>query len=446
MPRLLAWLCALCALVGARADDSPALWMMLPSPATSAVSAEALREVLPRSDAPTDWLKRVWRMGCALAMNGSGQMAVTMWPATGRAADAAFVVTLSDAGGDERVTRVLMERLTRADAPPGVLLRAGDTPWAWRKDRDAIRVAVGGEPLSALNGAHMPRGAEFKAHEAAWSRDAAGEALACALYVDLNQVRGHAPERFAQGPEGRLVEHLRIANARAFGVAAVMRGTPGNGPLRGRNLLTLSLTWSARSQPPGTVKFVRVGEAMWPTGDGPPPPPAPVNGERTWVLAMRTDAGAGPLALGWGGLVRQGAAMACALQPDGQAAGAHVERQQKWFMAQSGALRDVTSRLDRYALLYPSPGEAGPLTLDAPLRASAPPDDAALIGALRALVTSASGMAAEQPREGEGVVTVSTAGARRAVLNVTRDPARVVRIDLDPLAIPDWLLPSPPSR
>lgn len=442
---LIVWLCALGAPVCAWADDGPALWMIVPGPATRALNGESLREVLPRAGAPDEWLARVWRMGCALAENGPGQLAVTAWPATGRASDAAFVVTLSAAGGEERAARTLIERLTRADAPPGVLLRAGDTPWAWRWEREAIRVAVGGEPLEALRALPLPRGDEFKAHEARWSAETASDALEIALFVDLNLVRAQAPERFARGPEGRLVEHLRIANARALGVAAISRGTPGNGRLGGRRLLTLALTWSARSQQPGSVKSLRVGESAWPERDAPPSPPAPVGGERTWVFAMRTDAGAGPLALGWGGLVRQGAALSCALQDDRASAEAHTERQQKWFMAQSGALRDVTTRLDRYALVYPTQGEPGMLTLDAPLRASAPPDDTSLIGALRTLI-AAAGLNTEPAREGEGGVLVKAEGTPDAALRVEREPARVVRVVLYPHAISGWLIPAPPAR
>lgn len=379
--------------------------------------AAVIHALAPRPDATGGpWLTALSRLCADLtAYPGAASLSIVRWPSEPDGRDAAWIVSLPGGPADTGSVEQALGAVHGGAVARGVAIRAGDRVWGWDiGPGTTVRVAGGEAGVAALRQQPRPDFDEFKAHMQAHLKGVGGEDGASRegplrVWIDVNLLRRQAPDRFADGPEGRLLDAFGLANARAVSVVT-RSGAPLTVIERRTRLLRLSLAWSSRSWAPGTVRSAVVGESTWPAGLNVVLPASPA-----WVLAARTDVGSSPLALGWGGIIRRLATVGPALLDSRAAAREGTEAQQRWFGDKSDEQRGLTRALNPWLVMAPE--AAGGLWLLAPMRESVGPSDRAAIEAgLHGLLTPIVQGAGEEPAPsgpGEDADRAKAAGAAR---------------------------------
>ena len=100
------------------------------------------------------------------------------------------------------------------------------------------------------------------------------------IWLNLNELRRAMPGRFTETPTGRALAACGIANARGLLLAATPAPRAEDEP----GLYTLSLAYSARSEPPDAAHRTYLTEIAWPADLAYP------DGV-TWAIALRADWG-----------------------------------------------------------------------------------------------------------------------------------------------------------
>jgi hypothetical protein len=159
---------------------------------------------------------------------------------------------------------------------------------AWASMPEAFVVAFGEETISRWVGAAPARTSEFNQHRGIVFRKRGRGMLVFEAYIDLNALRAKVPDEFDGRPLGDLLDAWKIANARSFMMhgALVALDPPADDKepsAAGPSVLAIDVSWSARSEPPGTIGTVSVTESTWPEGITGKPEGA------TWAIAMRSS-------------------------------------------------------------------------------------------------------------------------------------------------------------
>lgn len=152
----------------------------------------------------------------------------------------------------------------------------------WFRAQDA-REAVPNEPRPSGrgNGDLSPRAVndEWLAHERVVAEARPDGDIFLEAFINLNALRRAFPDAFPGGRLEQLLRSSNLANGRAFMLHArwikpqdVKIGRI-EGQYNGPPLIALDATWSARSEPPGSVRRMALTESDWPAELSMPPPP-----------------------------------------------------------------------------------------------------------------------------------------------------------------------------
>lgn len=199
---------------------------------------------------------------------------------------------------DERTDRAAGGRIgpatiagaTRASA----YTRAGDGPARrveWASTASAFYVGLGEGSLAGWLARGEARGEWLRHRSQVQARRGSSTPVAEA-FLDLNALRAAAPEEFARGRFGKLAEALRIANARSAMLHVRLprpldetTGQPIDPAPGATPLLAIDVSWSSRSEPPGTVASAAISEKSWSDVPGIAPPATPAR----FAVLLRSD-------------------------------------------------------------------------------------------------------------------------------------------------------------
>ncbi|MFN0134138.1 MAG: hypothetical protein ACKVW3_16610 [Phycisphaerales bacterium] len=220
---------------------------------------------------------------------------------------------------DERADRASGGRIGPATIPgavrAGTYSREGDPATRrieWCSTSGAFIVGLGEGTLAAwVARGNARESGDWQRHRGQVLRGRPASVPVAEAFIDLNALRGAAPEEFAVGRVGKLAEAFRVANARSVMVHvrlplpnAVTQGTPNDGgeeaepteassqtpttsatpqteTPRSMPLLAIDVSWSNRSEPPGTFSSVAISERA---SDVPGLLPMPSSGRFAVVL------------------------------------------------------------------------------------------------------------------------------------------------------------------
>lgn len=152
---------------------------------------------------------------------------------------------------------------------------------SWTSTDDAFLVAIGDGALEqwfhALDRRNRPDAPQpyWQHHRRALDDAQRAGDVFLETYYDINALRRAFPEAFADGRSGELLRIAGLSNARSFMLHAA-RAEPPPPDQRAQTqppLIAIDATWSARSDPPGTIGHQPLSESRWPRARTRLPPP-----------------------------------------------------------------------------------------------------------------------------------------------------------------------------